>query len=67
VTAVVEPAAVWHTMECDLCPETWWLPYGPHPYGSVVIGLAYDHWRGHVRRGEDPRVEALKAGRVSDA
>lgn len=63
-----EADAEWHTMECQLCPETWWLPYGSYPYAGVVIDLAAEHWREHVRRGEDPRVEALKAGRpVIDA
>lgn len=58
----------WHAMECGLCPETWWLPYGDTPYGTAVIDLAAEHWRDHVARGEDPRVEALKAGKaVSDA
>lgn len=55
-------------MECGLCPETWWLPFGVTPYGTSVIDLAADHWREHVRRGEDPRFEAIKAGRqVSNA
>jgi hypothetical protein len=53
----------WHPMECGLCPETWWLPYGDSPYGTAVIDLAAAHWREHVRRGEDPRFEAIKAGR----
>lgn len=52
----------WHEMQCGLCPESWWLPdgdpeHGAHPYGLVVIGLADAHWRGHVRRGEDPRIQ----------
>lgn len=51
----------WHSMECGLCPETWWLPYGLHPYGDTILALAAEHWREHVRRGEDPRVEELKA------
>jgi len=53
----------WHAMECGLCPETWWLPFGDTPYGTAVIDLAAEHWREHVRRGEDPRAEAIKSGK----
>lgn len=58
----------WHEMRCGLCPESWWLPdadpvNGAHPYGTIVIDVAAEHWRGHVRRGEDPRIQgsAIKA------
>jgi hypothetical protein len=53
----------WHAMECGLCPETWWLPFGVTEYGTDVLNRAYAHWREHVRRGEDPKAEAIKAGR----
>jgi hypothetical protein len=60
-------------MRCGLCPESWWLPYGDpvrgaHPYAGIVIDLAAEHWRGHVRRGEDPRIQGreIKA-RTGDA
>lgn len=60
--------AGWHEMRCGLCLESWWLPdgdpvNGAHPYSSIVCGLAADHWREHVKRGEDPRIQgnAIKA------
>lgn len=54
--------AEWHDMRCGICGETWWLPYGPHPYAGIVVDLAADHWRGHVRRGESERFNELVGG-----
>jgi len=54
----------WHAMECGLCPETWWIPFGVTVYGTQEIERAAEHWRGHRDRGEDPRYEAIKAGKA---
>lgn len=53
--------AEWHDMLCGICGETWWLPYGEHPYALVVVDLAAEHSRGHRLRGEVPAYNELLA------